>query len=607
MSSPASAGSVDHDGSGRPLWRHPAVLAALAVVGSLLLVAAGLWLTQRGQVLPNVSVAGVEVGGMDRQELDAALDDVAGDREHDEVVFTFEDERFTLVPADVGYRVDRAATREAALAYGRGDPVSSFVRRASSLWADVELGLVEDLDEQALDAAVDELADEVDRDTTTAEVRADPETLEVELELPRGAAEVRREETREVLLEALRREGPDELPLPADVEDPPSDPEEAEQVAQQVEDAIAEPLALRAAGEELTIDPTQLAELISVEAEDDGPLQLRVHAEDVEEVLGAAADERFGQTPVSASYGTSRTPPTTFTDMGSTTWSPVEASVSVSEGRDGRELDPEDAADALTDAVREAAREAETELRRTEPSLPNDRAQELRPTHLLGTFTTAYQAGQTRVANIQRLADVIDDTLVLPGEQFSINQISGERSCSKGYEPAGTIVRGELVDTCGGGVSQFGTTTYNAAYFSGVQLDAWRAHSFYISRYPAGREATLSFPQLDVRFTNDTDGAIVVRASYTSTSVTVSLYGRPIAESVSASHGSRTNVREPTTETRTTSELPEGETRTVQSEGSAGFTIDVTRTVRYRDGREETSTDRTVYEPQNGIEERGTG
>ena len=202
---------------------------------------------------------------------------------------------------------------------------------------------------------------------------------------------------------------------------------------------------------------------------------------------------------------------------------------------------------------------------------------------------------------------MVDGAQVLPGDRFSINGISGERSCSKGYKPAGTIVRGELVDTCGGGVSQFGTTTFNAAFFSGLQLDQWKAHSFYISRYPQGREATLSYPELDVVFTNTSDAPVVVRTTHTATSITVSLYGRPIASRVTATHGDPYDHRPATTETRTTSDLPAGRRRTVQEQGSGGFKVQVVRRVELLGGGTDEQTITTTYQPQNGIVERGTG
>jgi vancomycin resistance protein YoaR len=349
--------------------------------------------------------------------------------------------------------------------------------------------------------------------------------------------------------------------------------------------------------------------LIEIEEQGDVPgaidLELVVSPERVDEVIGELGAARFDITPTSASYSASRTPPATFDAQLNATFRPVNASVQVEPGRVGRAFDPELAAPQLTELVRAGNREAQLRLAEVEAEFPTERAEELRPSHLIGTFTTYYTAGQVRNANIQLLADVIDGALVLPGEQFSINGISGERSCEKGYQPAGTIVRGELVDTCGGGTSQFGTTTFNAAFFAGVQLDQWRAHSWYISRYPIGREATLTYPQLDVKFTNNTEGAIIVKTAHTSTSVTVSLYGQPRATAVSARHSDRTRPRTFETEVRNTSELFQGQERVLQS-GTDGFTVTVTRIVELVGGGTEERTISTVYVPQTRIVERGT-
>jgi vancomycin resistance protein YoaR len=589
--------------------RRPAVLVAAGLVAVLLVLVASLWLVQRGRVLPNTSIAGVDVSGMTPEETQEAVRGPAEERENDEVVFTFEDERFTLVPEDVGYTIDVDATVEDALARGRRNPVSDVGVRLASYWRDRDLPLVERVEGPGTTAAVDRIADEVDRDRFSGAVEIDAETLEVTTDEPRGSAEVRRDEAVLELEEALRTPGEEELELPVDAEDPPIAPGEVEQVAEQAERAIAEPLVLRVEDESLTLEPTEVATLVEVAETSDGDgLELRVTEEAVEEHLASRAAGTFDQDPVNASYETSRTPPTTFDDSSSTTWSPLETDAAgVVAGREGRRFVPARAAEQLTAAVRDATREIEVEVEVVEPDLPTDEAEDLGPTHLLSTFTTYHATGQTRVANIQRLADVVDGAQVLPGEQFSINQISGERTCSKGYEPAGTIVRGELVDTCGGGVSQFGTTTFNAAFFSGVELDQWQAHSFYISRYPQGREATLSYPELDVRFTNNTGGVIIVRASYTASSITVSLYGQPIASQVSASHGEPYDRRSPTTEERRTSDLPSGERRTVQSPGSDGFRVQVVRRVELLEGGTDEQTITTTYRPQNGIVDVGTG
>ena len=586
--------------------RRTAVLTVGVLVALVLLGLAVLWTVQRGQVLPNTSVAGVEVSGLDEQQARDRLAGLVTRREDEPVRVSFEDQVFELDPTEVDFAVDLDATLEAALARGRTGLPGDAAVRVRSLWRHRDLGVVDRWDSEALEAWVTATAESVDREESVGSVTIDPESLEVDADLPQGSAEVHRDELESRVVAALREEGPREFDVPAETAPQPLEDAAVEEAAEQARRAVADPLVLRVEDRSLTVERSDLARLVTVRPTDDEQgLELTVTQDVVEEILADEASATFDLAPRSAQYTTGRTPPTDFDAQGDATFTPVSAEVGLEPGADGRRFDAATAAGQLTEVVREGAREVQLRMETVEADLPTDRAEELRPSHLIGTFTTYYQAGQTRNANIQRLADVIDGATVLPGEQFSINEISGERSCAKGYEPAGTIVQGELVDTCGGGTSQFGTTTFNAAFFSGVQLDQWKAHSWYISRYPMGREATLTYPQLDVKFTNTTDGAILVKTDHTSTSVTVSLYGQPLAESVSATHGEPTNHRSYSTETRTTSELRQGQQRVVQS-GADGFSVRVTRTIQRTNGSVDEQTIDTVYQPQTRIIERGT-
>jgi vancomycin resistance protein YoaR len=99
------------------------------------------------------------------------------------------------------------------------------------------------------------------------------------------------------------------------------------------------------------------------------------------------------------------------------------------------------------------------------------------------------------VTNIHRIADIVDGHVVRPGETFSLNGFVGRRDRARGFVPAPVILNGRFVDDVGGGVSQFATTLFNAVFFGGLQDLTHTPHIYYISRYPAGRGATVSFPQ----------------------------------------------------------------------------------------------------------------
>ena len=89
--------------------------------------------------------------------------------------------------------------------------------------------------------------------------------------------------------------------------------------------------------------------------------------------------------------------------------------------------------------------------------------------------------------------------------------------------PGRVNLMGEYTDI-GGGVSQFATTTFNAAFFGGLDIPTYKMHSKYISRYPFGREATLAYPGVDLKIRNDTPYGIVIWPTYTGTSITVQLW-----------------------------------------------------------------------------------
>ncbi len=189
---------------------------------------------------------------------------------------------------------------------------------------------------------------------------------------------------------------------------------------------------------------------------------------------------------------------------------------------------------------------------------------------VIGEFTTYYTCCQSRVVNIQLIADTVDGAVVEPGDTWSLNAFVGQRTVEKGYVAAGAIVGGELVccdhpDNIGGGTSQFATTLYNAIYFAGLEDVAHKPHSIYFSRYPLGHEATLGWTTPDVVFRNDTEYSLTIETSHTGTSITVELIGANGRRSVESSvSGSATTAD--------------------------GGTVTVTRVIRFQDGSTTTQT-----------------
>jgi vancomycin resistance protein YoaR len=223
----------------------------------------------------------------------------------------------------------------------------------------------------------------------------------------------------------------------------------------------------------------------------------------------------------------------------------------------------------------------------------------------VGGFTTQFQCCQPRVTNIARAAAVLNGWTIPAGGRFSLNAALGERTRAAGYVPAPSIAGGELVDSVGGGISQIATTLYNAAFFAGLRLVAHTPHSFYISRYPMGREATISWGGPELIFANDWASPLVMRLAVRRDAIDIRFFSQRLGRRVTSSAGQPHSYVQPTTIVRPTLALAVGQRRVVQAAGSAGFTIEYGRRVfRYGRLRRDESW-RVTYEPQNEIVEIG--
>jgi vancomycin resistance protein YoaR len=206
-----------------------------------------------------------------------------------------------------------------------------------------------------------------------------------------------------------------------------------------------------------------------------------------------------------------------------------------------------------------------------------ERARGLGVRAVIGTFTTRHPCCAPRVTNIHAIADIVDGYVVLPGETFSLNGVVGRRDTARGFVQAPQILRGQFVKDVGGGVSQFATTLFNAVFFSGLKDVQHTPHSYYISRYPPGRESTVSYPQPDFRFQDDAPTGVLIKTSYTARSITVTFWGTKRYDIASVS-GPRTRVKPFGTEYVDRPDC-------TASAGAEGFDIVVTRVFKDLTGK----------------------
>lgn len=151
---------------------------------------------------------------------------------------------------------------------------------------------------------------------------------------------------------------------------------------------------------------------------------------------------------------------------------------------------------------------------------------------MISAFTTKTTSDSNRNSNINIACQTINGTVLLPGETFSFNTIVGERTYSNGYREAGAIVSGELVKEIGGGICQVSSTLFNAVARANLEIVYRSPHAWPSTYVDIGEDATVNWPDLDLKFKNDTDAPIFVIAYYKNRQCTAEIWGRSLGDNV---------------------------------------------------------------------------
>ena len=566
------------------------LLAAIAVVAVLALAVLGDLGLSAGRVHAGVSVDGVSVGGMKPAAAKAKLARELPRKAAKGVTVVSEDSSWTVQPADVGLSFDYDEHVSRAMAYGRAENTLQNAWERLAAWVrPVSLEPSATADPAKLKALLDQVAAEVEVPPVDAMVTIKGAGGTVKPSVA-GVGLVRDAFSRQLLAAFVGEKKTIALPLaaaPARVSD--AEAQAALDVARQM---MSAPVSITFDEKTWTVEPEKIGSLISFrtagEAET-ATLEPYIDPEGVSEELLPLIGS-VGRPARDASFSVSN------------------GTVSIVPSQDGVGPDVDGLSLELTQVTRDPARARTVALRtkRTEAKITTEKARTMGIKERLSRYTTTYAASnKPRVNNIHTLADSLDGTLVAPGATFSFNQTVGERTAAKGYQEAPAIVDGKLVPQLGGGICQVGTTIFNAVYESGLPVVQRKNHSFYISHYPKGRDATVSWGGPDFKFKNDTPNWVLVVAGYTNSSLTIALYGSDPGYEVMSETGEWTNEKPFKTEEQLDPTLPKG-ARIVEDPGVTGRTITVKRFVRKDGELLRTDTFTSVYRPKVEIVRVGT-
>ncbi len=552
---------------------------------AILLLPIGVYLADTAasshEVARNVTVAGLAVGGLPPQDASLVIDAYQSELRQSSATFTVKDQAFELDPLTIGLTVatDRAVA-DAMNVRRDGNVFSNFASWLRSFGSTVDVPLTVSFSEDAINgvldgwqaSAIENPAFEGSVTVADGVVTAEYPTAGEALDRVVAIATVKR------VMSTLDKSV---TPLPIVTSQPMLTAQDIDAAATEMEQMIDSEITLvsNEVGVRVSFSPHDLEGAVRADISDEGDAMVVSFDEHgVLHVIDPLRKE-FERRPVNATYDV---------DL-------VTNEISVIPGRAGTLIDT----DALLVEMKRVALSDDIGVFPlvvgAEPSFTTADAQSYLPSlGLLGEFTTEHPAGQDRVINIQRMARDVDGSVVLPGDDWSINDKVGIRTEEKGYVAAPAIING--VPYCcdnpaniGGGVSQFGTTLFNAVFFSCLEDVEHQPHSLSFSRYPRGREATLGFPKPDVRFRNNTEFPVIIKTAYQSTSITVKMFGNNGGKKCTDVTYDREAIVEAGDEfvADTEGELKPGE-RVKERDGIDGFLQRVDRVVTYPDGRTET-------------------
>ncbi|WP_433830030.1 VanW family protein [Actinoplanes sp. CA-015351] len=540
--------------SSEPAPVPPSSRKRVLIAGATVLVlavgagAAATW-AYRGDIPLGVTVLGAKLGGLGRTEaaveLRAHLSAARGLAEP--LTVTVDGRDASVKPADVGLVVDVDATIAAA---AKGNP---------SLFGSRAVAPVVAVDAEMLDAALRKSLGKIGAPMTQPAVVFDG--IKPRAVHPSPGRDIDPARTAEIVRTSWPASTAVTVPL-VEVQ-PVTTADEVDQLVTTVAaPAVSGPLTITSDKGTLTVPPAAIAKSLVLTADKAGRIEPRLDAKKLRAAV-AKPLAKLETKPRDARFSLKGGKP------------------SILEGAEGTAVDLAGMSPEILTALRSTSeRSIVATVTEAKPAVDAAALGKLGVKEKISTFTTKFTGGlgSSRSQNIVQAAKQVEGALVLPGETFSLNKHTGERSYKQGYKDAPVILGGKLTPGVGGGVSQFTTTLFNATYYAGLEDVEHKPHSYYFDRYPAVIESTIFYPDLDFRFKNDSPHGVLLDTAWTSNSITVSVWSTKVWDKVSTEYSKRRNLTSPQTIT-----LPDGP-GCIATGGLPGFTQDAFRLFQ-RDGK----------------------
>lgn len=545
------------------------LMVAAAVVGAFGLLYGLDILVSSGNVPRGVTVAGVDVGGMGHDEAEKKLRDEIGPRLSKPVALKAGDVNAELDPKAAGLELDWNGTIDRA-----GSQPLSPITRVTSFFTSREVGVATKADDAKVSGALEAMRPKLDHEPIEGTIKfegANPVAVE-----PHDGQKLKTEDAASAVVANWASGSPVEVPM--DFTPVKTTKEGVEKALNEiVKTAVSGPVVIKGEGKDATLTPEQIGATLAFAPGDGGALTVTPNKDKLAEVTAPQLKDTVKQ---------GKDAEIVF-EGGKPT---VKPSV------DGLDLDWDKNLQPYFDTLKKTdAREVKFEYKHTPAKVTTEQANKMGIKEVIGEFQTGGFAPASGV-NIRVVAEKVNGAIVKPKETFSLNKYTGPRGTAQGYVEAGIIENGIPGKAVGGGISQFATTLYNAYYYAGMKDAGHKEHSYWITRYPKGREATVFMDGagnslIDIAFTNPDDTGVAIQTIWTGSSIKIVLWGTKNYD-VTGSTSGEFNPTQP-------QEKKVNKAECAPSNGAPGFSVTDTRTITDRRTGQSRSESRTVrYDPQ---------
>lgn len=577
-----------------PIWQRVLVVGAASSLTLVLTLSALDLVLSFERIHPGVTVYGIEVGGLDREEAAIKLAETTTQRFERSILIVHPEGEWETSGQVIGAALDIEDAVDSAYEIGRaGSVLDRAAERIDSWVSGASIAAPLSYDASAAAPVISPIRSVVETPAVDAAITIDGPSASLRTSSP-GVALAEGALLEAILLSSVTDAAPVDVPTTAAY--PAIKDEQAANALSVTRSMLAGDVILTFGDSRWTLKPEMLGRVIAFRSEESTGVAPDRAAVLVAYIDPIAASSTIGPV-VSAAGRAARN--ASFDVQGD--------SVRIIPGEDGTGPDFESLAKEMTRVLTDGqGRQVELRMARIEPEITTQEAQAMGITTRFATYTTRFdRSNRPRVNNIHLIADTIDGVLLAPGETFSLNQRAGRRTADRGYQQAPAIIDGQLVPTLGGGICQFATTMFNTIFESGLPVLERRNHSFFISAYPPGRDAAIAWGGPDLRFKNDTPNWVLIDTAHTASSVTVSLFGTDPGFEVTSETSPWRDIKPfPTRETPDPT-LPLG-SRRVEQAGANGGTVVVERVVKRGGVTVRADSFRSVYRPKEEFVRIGT-